>query len=98
VVLRSALPGVGRKTHTVSFDHITDCKIVEPAGRALCCVQRTLSTVHIDTTASRCFFPNETASQSVGPTMTLSGLKDPVGFTRLVLAMKRGDESAGLDS
>ena len=80
----------GKVSKTVPYDMITDCDVEEPAGNAcLCCIPRVLATVHVDTASSG------------GPEhrheLKLSGLKDPIGFKRLVWAMKRHNR-AGADA
>jgi hypothetical protein len=77
----------GRATQTISFDHITDCSIVEPAGNTCLWIPNTLRTVHVDTSSS-----GGAGSSDGGKRhheLTLTGLKDPIAFKRLVWAMKR---------
>jgi len=66
-------------TQQVPFDKITDCDIVEPAGNTCFCVPNTLHTVHVDTASS----------DKERHELTISGLRDPTAFKKLVWAMKR---------
>mmetsp|Transcript_58369 Transcript_58369/g.68168 ORF Transcript_58369/g.68168 Transcript_58369/m.68168 type:complete len:297 (-) Transcript_58369:213-1103(-) len=70
----------GKSSKTVPFDKITDCDLEEPAGNAcICCVPRILTVVNVDT-----------ASSGGGmKELSIAGLKNPVGFKKLVWAMKR---------
>lgn len=69
---------VGKVSKTVPFDKITDCDVSEPAGTCFC-VPNTLYAVHVDTASS---------DQSRHE-LTISGLKNPHAFKRMVWAMKR---------
>jgi hypothetical protein len=76
----------GRTTQTISFDHITDCSIVEPAGNTCLWIPNTLRTVHVDTTSGG---GTTSDGNNRRHELTLTGLKDPIAFKRLVWAMKR---------
>lgn len=74
-----ACTDAGKFSKTVPFDKITDCDVVEPAGNTCCWIPNTLYTVNVDTASS------EKAQHE----LSISGLKNPLGFKRLVWAMKR---------
>jgi hypothetical protein len=63
----------------VPFDKITDCGIVEPAGKTCFCTPQTLYSVNLKTASS----------DSNTQELTIQGLKDPHSFKKLVWAMKR---------
>jgi hypothetical protein len=71
----------GKKSKTIPFDQITDCDIVEPAGNTCLWIPNTLYQVNINTASS--------GSDSNRNELTLTGLRDPVAFKKLVWAMKR---------
>ena len=71
----------GRSSKTVPYDKITDCDIEEPAGNTCLCIPNVLTTVKIDTASS--------GGPGNHKELKISGLKDPVGFKKLVWAMKR---------
>ena len=71
----------GRSSKTVPYDKITDCDIEEPAGNTCLCIPNVLTTVNIDTASS--------GGPGNHKELKISGLKDPVGFKKLVWAMKR---------
>eukprot|EP00173_Palmaria_palmata_P002258 Plantae.Rhodophyta-Palmaria_palmata.ctg24155.p1 GENE.Plantae.Rhodophyta-Palmaria_palmata.ctg24155~~Plantae.Rhodophyta-Palmaria_palmata.ctg24155.p1 ORF type:complete len:127 (-),score=18.24 Plantae.Rhodophyta-Palmaria_palmata.ctg24155:66-446(-) len=72
---------------TIPFSQITDCQIVEAAGNTCLCVKNTLHTLHIDT-ASR---------EGQMHALTISGLRDPVAFKKLIWAMKRSAAPQTMD-
>jgi len=71
----------GRSSKTVPYDKITDCDIEEPAGNTCLCIANVLTTVNIDTASS--------GGPGNHKELKISGLVDPVGFKKLVWAMKR---------
>lgn len=77
----------GKESKTVPYDKITDCDVREPAGTACCCcVQRVLSSVHVDTASS--------GQSRDGPPrheLDLQGLRFAAEFKKSVWAMKRGE-------
>mmetsp|Transcript_35256 Transcript_35256/g.71414 ORF Transcript_35256/g.71414 Transcript_35256/m.71414 type:complete len:318 (-) Transcript_35256:1387-2340(-) len=77
----------GRSSKTVPYDQITDCDVEEPAGNTCLCIANVLSTVNIDTASS---------GGQAGKELKIVGLKDPVGFKKLVWAMKRFNAIGGL--
>jgi len=71
----------GRSSKTVPYDKITDCDIEEPAGNTCLCIANVLTTVNIDTASS--------GGPGNHKELKITGLTDPVGFKKLVWAMKR---------
>ena len=71
----------GRSSKTVPYDKITDCDIEEPAGNTCLCIANVLTTVNIDTASS--------GGPGNQKELKITGLQDPVGFKKLVWAMKR---------
>jgi hypothetical protein len=65
----------------IPFDQIMDCDIVEPAGNTCICIVNTLHYVHVDTASS----PRQNGEHE----LTIVGLQNPVGFKKVVWAMKR---------
>jgi len=78
---------LGKVSKTVPFDKITDCDVTEPAGATCICVENVLTTIHVDTASSGGADPNGIVRHE----LTLTGLKDPYGFKKLVWAMKRSN-------
>lgn len=78
----------GRSSKTVPYDKITDCDIEEPAGNTCLCIANVLTTVNIDTASS--------GGPGNHKELKITGLKDPVGFKKLVWAMKRHNATMGL--
>lgn len=69
----------GKVSKTVPYDKITDCDVHEPAGMACCCIQKTLTSLIVDTASS-------------GPEsheLVLTGLHDPHALKQAVWEMKR---------
>ena len=67
---------IGKESKTVSYEKITDCDVIEPAGTACCCcIPNVLSEVRVDTAA--------------GLELRLVGLKHPHEFKKAVWDMKR---------
>lgn len=77
----------GRSSKTVPYDKITDCDIEEPAGNTCLCIPNVLTTVNIDTASS--------GGPGNHKELKITGLKDPVGFKKLVWAMKRHNAANG---
>jgi energy-converting hydrogenase Eha subunit E len=86
---------VGRSCHVVSFDYVTDCTVVEPlCGPAPCSslvLRDAITTVHVESTARRCYWKDSENKNQIRRShmLTVRGLRDPAGFTRLVWAMQR---------
>mmetsp|Transcript_3233 Transcript_3233/g.9292 ORF Transcript_3233/g.9292 Transcript_3233/m.9292 type:complete len:327 (+) Transcript_3233:138-1118(+) len=76
----------GRSSKTVPYDKITDCDIEEPAGNTCLCIANVLTTVNIDTASS--------GGPGNHKELNITGLQDPVGFKKLVWAMKRHNNTA----
>ena len=75
----------GKMSKTVPFDKITECDIQEPAGNTFCCVKNVLYTIKVDTASSG----GRNSNGIAVPELTISGLKDPYRFKKLVWEMKR---------
>lgn len=73
----------GKETKTIPFDKITSCEVIEPAGTTLGWIPNTLHTVNVATEGSHGWCQS----------FSVTGLKDPRGFQRLVLALKRASHS-----
>lgn len=61
-----------------------DCSIVDPNGKTCCCIDDTLSIVHVDTSNRTVKGEHE---------LSIVGLKNPQAFHRLVWAMRRSAPS-----
>lgn len=81
-----ACQDAGKESKTIPFDKITDCDIIEPAGATCCCIDNVLSSVSVDTASSGQINPESGRKMHE---LSLVGLKDPMGFKKLVWSMKR---------
>jgi hypothetical protein len=61
-----------------------DCSIVDPNGKTCCCIDETLSIVHVDTSDRTVKGEHE---------LSIVGLKNPQAFHRLIWAMRRSAPS-----
>ena len=87
-----ACQDAGKESKTIPFDKITDCDITEAAGATCCCIDNVYSVVSVDTASSGNVNPDNGARMHE---LTIAGLKDPLGFKKLVWSMKRATAAGG---
>lgn len=87
-----ACQDAGKESKTIPFDKITDCDITEPAGATCCCIDNVYSVVCVDTASSGNVNPENGVKLHE---LTVAGLKDPLGFKKLVWSMKRTTAAGG---